>query len=248
MSQENIEIMRAAFEAWNGDMDALREMLAPDMIARTPEGWPEPGPYVGREAWMHQLGQMRETWDADALQPISGFLDVGDRVVVRFIWRGAGHGLELNMELTGVYTVRERKITVFEFFWENLDLVRSIYADLERGDFSRTDWADPEIEVVVADGPEPGSGTGLGGMATGWREALSAWEDFRVEVDDYHEVDHERVLALIHFSGRGKTSGIEAGQMGGKGAALFHVREGNVTKMVHSWDRERAFADLGLKE
>ena len=125
----------------------------------------------------------------------------------------------------------------------NLDLVRSIYADLERGDFSRADWADPEIEYVMVGGPEPGSGTGLAGMATGWGEVLSAWEDFRVEVDDYREVDDERVLALIHFRGRGKTSGLEIAT---KGAALFQLRGGKVTRIVHYWDRERALGDLGL--
>ena len=30
------------------------------------------------------------TWDADDLEVISDFIDVGDRVVVRFIWHGAG--------------------------------------------------------------------------------------------------------------------------------------------------------------
>ncbi len=53
MSEENVEVIRAAFEAWNaGDMDALRERLDPDIIWRPPEGWPEPGPFVGREAVM----------------------------------------------------------------------------------------------------------------------------------------------------------------------------------------------------
>ena len=36
---------------------------------------------------------------------------------------------------------------------ENVELVRSVYAGWERGDWGATEWADPEIEHVVADGP-----------------------------------------------------------------------------------------------
>jgi ketosteroid isomerase-like protein len=39
MSRENVEAVRAAFEAWNaGRMDALREMQDPDIVVRPPKG------------------------------------------------------------------------------------------------------------------------------------------------------------------------------------------------------------------
>ena len=128
----------------------------------------------------------------------------------------------------------------------NLDLVRSIFSHTERGDFSSADWAHPEIELVIADGPTPGSWTGLAGMAEGWRDFLSAWEEYRADVDEYRELDENRVLVFTHFSGRGKTSGLEVGQIRAKGVHLLHVHDGKVTRSVLHMDSERALADLGL--
>ena len=128
----------------------------------------------------------------------------------------------------------------------NLDLVRSIYADWGRGDFSSAEWAHPEIAFEIVGGPTLGSWTGKADMAEGFREFLSVWEEFRVEAEEYRELDGERVLVLSHFSGRGKTSELELGQMRTKGAELFHLSEGEVTRLVLYWDRERAFAALGF--
>lgn len=128
----------------------------------------------------------------------------------------------------------------------NMELVRSLYSAWERGDFSSVEWADPEIEFVMADGPSPGSWTGLAGLAEGWGEFLSAWEEWRARVDEYRELDAERVLVLVFHSGRGRTSGLDLDQVRAKGAVLFHIRDGRVTKLVSYLDRERAFADMGL--
>jgi ketosteroid isomerase-like protein len=132
---------------------------------------------------------------------------------------------------------------------KNLDLVRSIYAAWERGDYSSAEWAHPEIEYVTADGPAPGRWTGLHGLGEAWRSILSAWEEFRTEsVDEFRELDDQRVLVLHRWGGRGKRSGVELGQVPAKGASLFHLRNGKVTRAVTYFDRERALADLGLKE
>jgi ketosteroid isomerase-like protein len=127
MSQENVEIAQASFETWNaGDMDALRELFHPDVIVRYPEGWPEPGPFVGREAVMRQFQQARETWDADALEPTTDYIGAADRVLVRFIWRGVGHGPEAALEATAVYTVRKGRVFGVEFFWDHAEALEAV--------------------------------------------------------------------------------------------------------------------------
>ena len=128
----------------------------------------------------------------------------------------------------------------------NLDLVRSIYADWERGDFSRADWADPEIEYVLVDGPAPGHWTGLASMAAASREILSTVEGGRFEAEECQELDAQRMLVLVKHSGRAKVSGVEIEQMPA-GASPFHIRDGTVNKLVVYFDRDRAVADLGLE-
>jgi ketosteroid isomerase-like protein len=128
---------------------------------------------------------------------------------------------------------------------ENLELVRSIFAAWERGDFSSVEWADPAIEYVVADGPDPGVYSGVPAMAASWRTVLSSWEEVRTEVEEYRELEDRRVLALMNWSGRGRRSGFDLADVPWKGANLFHFRNGRVTRLVLYWDRERAFVDLG---
>jgi ketosteroid isomerase-like protein len=125
----------------------------------------------------------------------------------------------------------------------NLDLVRSIAAAWERGRYGSVEWADPEIEFVVADGPEPGSSTGRASLASRLRDFRSSWHEYHSQALEYRELDSERVLVLTHASGHARASGLEIGQMR---ANVFHVRGGKVTRLVAYWDRERALAELGL--
>ena len=128
MSQENVDAVRAGFEAYNaGDMDALRAYYDPDVvIVRGLEGWPETGPVVGREAVIAYFAQLSATWDSDTMEPISDFIELGARVVVRHRWRGTGRGPDLDMEFTIIYAFRKGTILFMEYFWDHAEALETL--------------------------------------------------------------------------------------------------------------------------
>ena len=60
------------------------------------------------------------------MEPISDFIDAADRVAVRFIWRGTGHGPESNMEVTQVITVRKGRVFLLEHFWDHAKALKTL--------------------------------------------------------------------------------------------------------------------------
>jgi hypothetical protein len=85
-------------------------------------------------------------------------------------------------------------------------------------------------------------------MARVWKGFLAAYEDFSARVEEYREIDARRILVLLQFSGRGRASGLEIGSMSIRNASVYDIDGGLVSRLALYWDRDRAFADLGLNE
>jgi ketosteroid isomerase-like protein len=129
---------------------------------------------------------------------------------------------------------------------DNLDLVRSIYAAWERGDYAASDWADQDIEFVWVGGLEDvETWRGVAAMAEGWRAILEPLDNWHAVPDEFRDLDDERVLVLVRGSGRGKASGAPIQH---DAATLFHVRDGKVIRITAYPERDRALADLDLEE
>ena len=122
-----MEIVRQLAETvQREDMDTVREMLDPAVvIARDLEGWPEPGPVAGREAVMRSWQGIRDAFPEATLE-LTSVTNVGDRVVARQVARGKGKGPEAIAEYTVIYTLRNGRILIIEYFWDYAEALASL--------------------------------------------------------------------------------------------------------------------------
>jgi ketosteroid isomerase-like protein len=101
MSDENVELCRRYYEAWNaGGLDGTQDLRHPNMEVIDPPNFPDAGRHVGEAAIRERIASYREVgWDGQFRSP--EFLDAGEEVVV--VWKMKGrspHGGGLPLELT----------------------------------------------------------------------------------------------------------------------------------------------------
>jgi ketosteroid isomerase-like protein len=119
MSQENVELVRVWFEAWNrNDWDAMGAAVHPDVIGIGPEEWPEGQvPTSGPEELRQQFERLKESWEEeraeiDEIRNVDG----GALVLFRWIAKGRGSGVDVEMPMATVIQFREGKAFHVQFF------------------------------------------------------------------------------------------------------------------------------------
>ena len=117
MSQENVEIVRSAFEAYKrGDVAAVLAAVDPSVVIVQPL---ELGGSTqhGHAGVIEALGMWPEEWD-DYETDLVRIIDAGEHVVVVAEQRGRsrGTGLELDARFSFLMTLREGKIAGWRLF------------------------------------------------------------------------------------------------------------------------------------
>ena len=121
MSQENLDLVQRAYEAWNrGDLETAFEFVDRDVEVSVPPDLPDAGTYRGRaeiRRWVAE--QLLQSLEGARAEP-EKFLDAGDQVVVfvRYYGRGKASGIEVRGSIVDahVLTLRNSKIHKLQMY------------------------------------------------------------------------------------------------------------------------------------
>jgi ketosteroid isomerase-like protein len=111
MSQENVELARAAFEAWNAGEppDVLLSYFHPDIVYHPRADEPDPSPHVGREAYERLLYGFVESFSKVTFEVLE-LIDAGDLVIASTVLHVVLHG----QESTGGADVSDTYVFVYK--------------------------------------------------------------------------------------------------------------------------------------
>ena len=108
MSQENVELVRQGYEAWNrGDLEWQLDHIAPDHEFQTAQLFPDTeAVYRGRRGWRQFWNTFREPWET-LLVEVQRIEPIGeDRVLALYRFHGRGRdGVEVALEYANLITI-----------------------------------------------------------------------------------------------------------------------------------------------
>ncbi len=122
MSQENVEMVRRAYDAMNqGHWDAAFRDAHPD-FEMTFRGGPNAGTHRGREAVQGVLEDFMGSF-VDVVREAKRIVESGDQVVVRVVTRVRPHGsdAEIVSQQGHLWTIRDGKILSIKVFGHPAD-------------------------------------------------------------------------------------------------------------------------------
>jgi ketosteroid isomerase-like protein len=115
MSQENVEIVRRCYGFWpDRDLSTIAELVDPNVVLDLSRNVLNPGVHYGLDGFRRFLEEIDETWEDFQINP-EEFLDAGNNVFVayRISGKGRGSGVEAEMRVFGVWTLRGGKVARF---------------------------------------------------------------------------------------------------------------------------------------
>jgi ketosteroid isomerase-like protein len=114
MSQENVEVARQAYEAWNrGDLGWLLDHMTEDFEFQTGLGFADlDAVYRGKEGWRRFAQTWQEAWEHITVR-VERIEDLDDGIValLTFDGRGRGSGVEVSVRVGHVATVTEGRMS-----------------------------------------------------------------------------------------------------------------------------------------
>src|SRR5262245_11735280 len=127
MSQENVDIVRAFYEAWARDeFPGPTELMDPEIEYVNPAAAVEPGIRRGRTAFATAVEKVFEGWEFYRMEP-EEFQAVGDQVAVVLSYRarGRGSGVEVEGQESALWTLRHGKVCRYAWFQEPTDALEA---------------------------------------------------------------------------------------------------------------------------
>jgi ketosteroid isomerase-like protein len=130
MSQENVEVMRTAFEAFaDRGLDAMAEFWDPDIVWRAAEGAiDDVGEMHGLAAVRRYVQEGFDTFDLLSLV-VEELRDVGDDRVLaiqRLKGRAKLSGIEVELRYAGVNTLRDGKVVLVREYLRVEDALKAV--------------------------------------------------------------------------------------------------------------------------
>ena len=119
MSQTEIDLYFAAKDRLaTEDHEGFAKLLHPEVVA-TVVGWPEPGPFVGRDALVAQLEGLGIEFDGQRYSEIEIVADRDGWIALTYVWsvRGAHSGVDVDVDVAVAFRVEDEQLV--EVHWRD---------------------------------------------------------------------------------------------------------------------------------